>query len=102
MALEKAYDDKWGNSHPSAYFRVERISLDVKSDVGEALVCVYKDQTARNTNKEVLTQIKYTFKNTNGKYDTIFGVTAMENKNPIKGIYTEIKTYPEFDGAIDV
>lgn len=102
MALQKQYNDKFGNTHSQAYYRVTHINMDVNNSSSSVRVCVYKDATARNENKEPIEYFTYGFDNTTPSYNTIFGVTAMENKNPIKGIYDEIKTYPEFSGSTDV
>ena len=103
MALQKSFDDRWGNSHSAAYYRVEEINMDISTSCSKVKVKVYKDQTARNDGKEPLEIIYYIFDSSSTpNYDGIFGVTMMENKNPIKGIYDEIKQYPEFSGATDV
>ena len=100
MALQKEYNDRFGNTHSQAYYRVTDILMGLSNSVATATVCVFKDVNARNDNKAPIEIITYKF-NTNN-YNQIFGVASMENKNPIKGIYDEIKNYPEFSGSIDV
>lgn len=100
MALQKEYNDKFGNNHSQAYYRITDIIMDLNNSISSSTVCIYKDINARNNNKEPIERINYVFNML--EYSQIFAVTAMENKNPIKGIYDVIKTYPEFIGSIDV
>lgn len=102
MALQQVYSDKYGNTYNEAYYRVTGFNLDTITNSTTAFVCVYKDITARNNNKAPLKQYQHVFDSNNGKFTSIFGIISMDNKNPVKGIYDEIKTYPEYSGATSV
>lgn len=100
MALKKQFNDKFGNSHSDAYYRVTSISIDFENNIAVAIVDVYKDQSSRESRMKPIET--YTYKFTSGTYNSIFTTTELDNKNPLKGVYNEIKTYPELSGSIDV
>jgi hypothetical protein len=102
MALQKSFDDRFGATHASAYHRVARIEMNIARRSAQVHVYTYKDQAARNANKDPVEVTSYLY--TQGDYDALFDPSNMSpvDKDPLKNAYDELKTRPEWAGATDV
>jgi hypothetical protein len=102
MALQLSYNDAFGNTNSTAYFRVVTVNNDHKNLVCGVNVEVYKDATARQSLKSQLASFNHS--TVGDEYATYFGVDVLDlaNHNIIKQGYTYLKSLAEYSGASDV
>ena len=104
MALQKAYDDDFGVSHSTAYWRV--LSWDVTVEGGYSIrVGVYHDAAARSANKlPVKTKNYRIMPGESGELPDLS--TMLTNLDGSTGsrasLYAALKDLAELDGATDV
>lgn len=102
MALQKSYDDAFGNTNSTAYYRIVTVVNDCKNLVCNLVVAVYKDSAARQADKSALANLNYS--TVGDEYATYFAVSVLDvaNHNIIKQAYTYLKSLAEYTGASDV
>ena len=102
MALEKSYDDKFGNTNTNAYHRIRKVALDNAGSVANIEVSVYKDSAAKIASRGTLETLLYTVYGTD--YDDNFSATVIDpsGMNTIKAAYEYLKPLPEYSGAVDI
>lgn len=102
MALQLSYTDDADHTDASAYHKIANLQCDYVNESASFSVCIYKDQTARQSNKRPVTAKMYTV--VNPAFDNNFGFENLdlEDMNQVKAAYVYLKTLPEYAGAIDV
>jgi len=65
-----------------------------------ASIGVFANATASVDEKAPIELIQYMWEG--DVHDALFGIAALEAKNPVKAVYDDIKTFPEYADAIDV
>ena len=102
MALQLSYDDIFGNTNATAYFRVVTVNNGYKNLTCGVNVEVYKDSAARQSNKAPLANLDYS--TVGDEYATYFATSVLDvaNHNIIKQGYEYLKSLAEYSGASDV
>jgi len=102
MAIQKSYDDIYGNTNSTAYFRVTNVNNDYKNLVCGVNVLVYKDATARAADKAPVASLSYL--TVGEEYATYFEVDVLDvaGHNIIKQAYSYLKSLADYSGAQDV
>lgn len=100
LQMDKKLDS--GIDLPDAYYKI--IMIDYRPILNETYITLhmYKDDTARITNKPPVDDVVYSI--TGAEFSNIFNIDNMNaaGNNILKLSYDYLKTLPEFSGSIDV
>ena len=113
MALQINYTDKYGNTLPESYWRIEDIRINVRGRNCVFMLCAYKDATCRQTNKQPLEKINVHVGGPEFETYYIEHITKQKNlaeigyavakawkNNGMGGDSENVETF--FNGAVDV
>ena len=101
MALQISFDDQFGSTHASAYFRILGVDVRNADSFASIYVATYVDAAARTDDKAPLQKKPHQV--VDDIFTTYFAVEALDvvDQNPIERGYEYLKTLDEFDGAGD-
>jgi len=104
MALEKQFEDSYGNIYENGYVKIIKIIIYVKNETTSICLNYYKDKEARDANKAFVKNIVYDCNNDVIKnYNNYFSTEILDgDTNPVKQGYLYVKTLEEFKDARDV
>lgn len=104
MALIFPYEDAFGSTNATAYWRVVEVNCNWLTSNAHMIVLVYKSKAARNNGKQPLASKSYDFDSTEVdgvSFNTVYGEANLNTNNPIKASYIYLKTLPEYASATD-
>lgn len=102
MALQLSFTDDRGFTSPTAYFRVIHVEAGWLNKHAVIFVHIYKDQQARDDGKRPMGQLR--FQVVDAQFDALFSIDTLSSadNNPVRSVYSWLKSKPEFSGATDV
>ena len=102
MAIQLAFLDGAGVTHPEAYWRIEEIQIHVARAVVLVRVSIYHSAMTRRENREPVARQEYLAQDAD--IAVYFSDTVLKGvgKSPQKQSYDWLKTLPSLAGSVDV
>jgi hypothetical protein len=102
MAIEIAFNTKFGDAYAGAYARIVNISLDYVNQRANVQVGIYKSSLARTEGKLPVEIDSYVYQGE--EFEKIFAEVSVEKVgdtiNPVRSIYEDIvKKEPKYSAA---
>jgi len=92
MAIEIAFNTKFGDVYNTAYSRIVNISLDYVNQCANVQVGIYRSSEDRSTGKSPVEIETYTYKGE--EFEKVFSEVSVEKVsntiNPIRSIYDDL------------